>query len=92
MNNLITIYEDLKWEFDLFLHLYKRIKKEDLNKQDINDLVQNQQKRKDLDNRVQQYSKFIEEQQLQMKQLEQTIQRLQSKINNYDNVSSITLK
>ena len=77
MSWLVGIYNDLKGDFDLFLHLYKRIKKEGLNKQDMTDLIHNQQKLKDLDNRVQQYCKFIREQQLQKQQLEKEIEKLQ---------------
>lgn len=84
MSWLVAIYNDLNNDFDLFLHLYGRIKKEGLNKQDITDLVKDQQRLKDLDNRVQQYCKFINGQQSQMKQLEKTIQRLQSKMGSYD--------
>jgi transcriptional accessory protein Tex/SPT6 len=89
MSWLVHIYNDLKSDFDLFLHLYRRIKKEGLNKQDITDLIQNQQRLKGLDDRVQQYCKFIREQQLQKQQLEQIINRLQSRIDSYDGIHSI---
>ncbi|MGN6624014.1 MAG: hypothetical protein ACTHKK_07715 [Candidatus Nitrosocosmicus sp.] len=89
MSWLLYIYNDLKKDFDLFLHLYNRIKKEGLNKQDITDLVKNQQKLKDLDDRVQQYCNFIRGQELQKQQLEQTINRLQSRIDNIDSIFSL---
>jgi hypothetical protein len=89
MSWLISIHNDLKGDFDLFLHLYRRIKKEGLTKQDITDLIKNQQKLNEMYYRVQQYGKFIREQQLQKQQLEQIINRLQSKIDNYDGTNSI---
>jgi hypothetical protein len=33
IDNLVTIYRELKKDFSLLLHLYHRIKKEGLNKQ-----------------------------------------------------------
>ena len=80
MSWLVHIHNDLKKDFDRFLHLYRRIKKEGLTKQDITSLIQNQQRLKDLDNRVQQYCKFIREQQLQKQQLEKEIDKLNAKI------------
>lgn len=80
MSWLISIHNDLKGEFDLFLHLYRRIKKEGLNKQDITTLVHNQQKLKDLDNRVQKYCNFIRDQQLQKQLLEKEIDRLRTNL------------
>ncbi|MGN6346077.1 MAG: hypothetical protein ACTHME_00080 [Candidatus Nitrosocosmicus sp.] len=61
MSWLVNVYNDLKEDFNLYLHLYMRIKKEGLNKQNITDLIKDQQKLKDPDNRVQQYCKFIRE-------------------------------
>jgi hypothetical protein len=49
-----------------------------LNKQDINTLLKNQQDEEDV-----MHGEFIRGQQVQVQQLEQTIQRLQSKIDNY---------
>jgi transposase len=39
MNSLLEIYKDLKDNWPVFMHLYKRIKKEGLNKQAITDLL-----------------------------------------------------
>ena len=39
MGWLVKIYHDLKNDFPMFFYLYKRIKKEGLNKQDIKDLI-----------------------------------------------------
>jgi hypothetical protein len=64
----------------MFYYLHKRIKKERLIKQDIRDLVKNQQQLKELENRVELYADFIKEQQLQkQQQLEQEIDSLQDK-------------
>ena len=52
MDNLVTIYRELKERFSLLLHLYHRIKEEGLNKQDIIDLLQNHNKLVDLNEQV----------------------------------------
>ena len=80
MGWLVKIYNDLKNDFPIFFYLYKRIKKEGLNKHDITVLVKNQQDLKFMEHRVDLYSDFIRRQQLQKQQLEQEIDRLQSKI------------
>jgi len=80
MDWLVKIYNDLRRDFPLFIYLYKRIKKEGLSKQDIIDLVKNQQCLRELDHRTNLYSDFIKGQQLQKQQLEQEIEILQSKI------------
>ena len=63
MNNLVTIYRELKKDFPLLLHLYHRIKKEGLNKQDITDLLQNHNNLIDLDEQVKFHNNHIIEQQ-----------------------------
>jgi len=80
MGWLVKIYKDLKNDFPLFIHLYRRIKKEGLNKHDITVLVKNQQNLKFLEHRVDLYSDFIRGQQMQKQHLEQEIDRLQFKI------------
>jgi len=77
---LVKIYNDLKKDFLIFIYLYKRLRKEGLNKQDITVLVKNQQDLKFMERRVDLYSDFIRRQQLQKQNLEQEIDRLQSKI------------
>jgi|1186.fasta_scaffold1105707_1 peptidoglycan hydrolase CwlO-like protein len=76
----VKIYNDLKNDFPLFIYLYKRIKKEGLNKHDIKVLVKNQQDLKFMEHRVELYNNYIRGQQLQKQQLEQEINILQSKI------------
>src|SRR3954453_13763546 len=80
MDWLVKIYKDLKNDFPIFFYLYKRIKKERLNKKDITILLKSQQELKFMDHRVDLYNDFIRGQQLQKQQLEQVINRLQSKI------------
>jgi len=87
MDGLVKIYNDLGNDFPLFFHLYRRIKKEGLSKEDITELVENQQDLKFLENRVELYNNFIRRQQLQKQQLEQVIDGLKSRIGNYDGTS-----
>ena len=54
-NNFMTIYDELKDDFPTIIHLYRRIKKEELTKQDITDLLQNQQRLRDMEKRVELY-------------------------------------
>jgi transposase len=77
MERLIKIYNELKNDFPLFLHLFRRIKKEGLNKQDITELLQNHNKLIDLNAQVDFYNNHISEQELKIQQLAQTINRLQ---------------
>jgi hypothetical protein len=51
---LTIIYQELKDEddFPLFLHLFQRIKKEGLNKQDVTDILENQNNLKEMENRI----------------------------------------
>lgn len=70
-------------------YLYKRIKKDGLNKQDITELMKNQQCLKDLEHRVELYSDFIRGQQSQGQQLELVINGLKSKIYNYNGISPL---
>jgi hypothetical protein len=69
----------MKNDFPLFIYLYKRIKKEGLNKHDIKNLVKNQDL-KFMEYRVNLYNDFIKGQQLQKQPLEQEIDRLKNKI------------
>jgi Cdc6-like AAA superfamily ATPase len=56
MHQLVDIYHDLKDNWLLFIHLYSRIKKEGLDKQEITDLVENEQRLVDLEQRVRRYN------------------------------------
>ncbi len=59
MDNLVKIYQELKDDFPLFFHLYRRIKKEGLNKQDITDLLESQQDLAFLEKRVNLYTRSL---------------------------------
>ena len=48
----MAIYDELKDDFPTIIHLYRRIKKEKLTKQDITNLLQNQQRLEDMEKRV----------------------------------------
>ena|SRR6476659_2771132 len=76
MNNLVTIYRELKKDFPLFLHLYHRIKEERLNKQDITELLQNHNRLIDLNEQVVFYNNCIYELKVKKSILEQEINRL----------------
>ena len=89
MNWLVKIYNELKNDFPLFLHLYNRIKKERLNKQDIADLLQNKNKLIDLNEQVEFYNNHIKGQHMKIQQLAQTINRLQSRIDDNDTISPL---
>ena len=65
MSGLVKIYNDLKNDFSAFFCLYKRIKKEGLNKHDIIVMVKCQQPLKEVEHRVDLFSDFIRGQQLQ---------------------------
>ena len=87
MDGLVRIYHDLGKDFPLFFHLYRRIKKEELGKEDITELVENQQELGYLEKRVELYIEHIRGQQIQVKQLGQVIDGLKSRIGNYDGTS-----
>jgi hypothetical protein len=87
MDGLVKIYNELKNDFLLFFHLYRRIKKEGVSKEDITELVENQQYLKFLEKRVEPYNEHIRRQLSQNIQLENEIDRLKSRIGNYDGTS-----
>ena len=60
MRKLVTIYNEVKNDLPLFLKLYWRIKKENLNKQDIADLLGNQTRLAELSKRVDLYNNHLE--------------------------------
>ena len=89
MNALIKIYNELKNDFPLFLHLYNRIKKERSNKQDITNLLQNKNKLMDLNEQVKFYNNRIYELKLKKTNLEQEITYLRNIRDNYDGITPI---
>jgi DNA-binding CsgD family transcriptional regulator len=52
MKNLVDIYKEIGSDLSLFLYLYRQIKKEELNKQEIVDLIQNQRKFIDMEKTI----------------------------------------
>ena len=89
MNILVKVYAELKNDFPLFLHLFRRIKKERLNKQNITELLQNQNKLLDLNEQVSYYNNHLYLLKSKKYNLEQEIQRLQSRIDNYDGINPL---
>ena len=89
MHGLIDIYQDLKDDFPLFFHLYRRVKKEGLNKEGITKLLDNQNKLVQLDECVKLYNDRMQELQSEKQQLEKDINRLRTKRDNYDGISSL---
>ena len=89
MDWLVKVYKEFGQDFPLLMHLLKRIKKERLNKQDIADLLQNKNKLMDLNEQVEFYNNHIKGQYIKIQQLVQTINRLQSRIDNYDGINPI---
>ncbi len=43
MDGLVKIYNDLRDDFPLFFHIYRRINKQGFSKENITELVENQQ-------------------------------------------------
>ena len=52
MKNLVDIYKEIGPDLPLFLYLYRQIKKEQLNKHEIADLIQNQRKFIDMETTI----------------------------------------
>ena len=76
MKNLVDIYKEIGPDLSLFLYLYRQIKKEGLNKQEIADLIQNQRKFIDL-------KKSIELLYNHISYLEKEKEELRERIKNY---------
>jgi hypothetical protein len=84
MNILVSIYKDLKDTWPVFFHLYRRLKKEGLNKQDITKLLDNQNKLVDFDKCVNIYIERTQDLRLEKQLLEREIDALRKKRDNYD--------
>jgi hypothetical protein len=89
MNSLVGIYQDLKDDWPVFFHLYRRIKKEGLNKQDITKLLENQNKLVELDECVKLYNDRVQDLRSEKINLEKEINGLRTKRDNYDGISSL---
>jgi predicted RNase H-like nuclease (RuvC/YqgF family) len=71
------------------VHLYRRIKKEELNKQEITELLGIQNSLLDLRKQVELYNNHIWHLHSKKVQLEKEIDGLRTKIDNFDGVSSL---
>jgi hypothetical protein len=78
---LTNIYSELKNDFSLFLYLFRRIKKEGLNKQDITDLLENQNKLKEMVTRVTASNRLLAGLNSDKLKLEQEIMEKQNLLN-----------
>ncbi len=76
MRRLLSIYNGLKDDLPLFVHLYRRIQKERLTKQDITDIIEYQRQLKDLDKKVDFYNNHIEGLMTQIEHLENKYEEL----------------
>ena len=89
MDGLVSIYRDLKDDFSVFMHLYRRVKKEGLNKQDITKLLDNQNKLVEFDKCVDLYNDRIKELRLEKINFEKEINLLETQRDNYDGISPL---
>ncbi|MGN6622997.1 MAG: hypothetical protein ACTHKK_02525 [Candidatus Nitrosocosmicus sp.] len=91
MNILVDIYPEVlqKYNWNIFYHLYRKIKEEGLSKQDITDLIQNKNISKDLSYELEFYHKRISELKSRKLALEQEINSLQRRRDNYDGINPI---
>ena len=78
---LTNIYLELKNDFPLFVYLYRRIKEENLSKQDINALLENQNKLKEMEIQVTAANNLLANLKLHKLQLEQEIREKQHLLN-----------
>jgi chromosome segregation ATPase len=74
---------------NLFYHLYRKIKEVGLSKQDITELVQSKDMSKELREDIAFYHKCISELKSTKLALEQEINSLQRRIDNYDGITPI---
>jgi transposase len=76
MYELTTLYNDLGRDLPLFLHLYDRIKKDGLNKEEISYMKEVQRNVADLERAVMWLNKYVPELERDKAELEQEIFRL----------------
>ncbi|HEY6534458.1 MAG TPA: hypothetical protein VIY08_01405 [Candidatus Nitrosocosmicus sp.] len=89
MTGLVSIYNDLGNDINLFFHLYCRIKKEGLEMDDVKELLRAQQELKVLLIRVELYNDHIKWQKEQLKQLDQVLFEMGIQPENYDSMYSL---
>ncbi len=81
MRRLLSIYNELKDDLPLFIHLHRRIKKEKLTKQDVADIIEYQSQLIDLDKKVDFYNNHIKGLMIQIEYLENEYDELNKKVN-----------
>jgi len=90
MESLVDMYNELKGDdFVLLVHLYRRIKKEGLSKQDITELLETQHHLLDRGKKVDLYNNHIWGLHAKKLQLEKEIDGLRTKMDNFDGVSPL---
>jgi hypothetical protein len=76
MRSLVNIYNELKGDLPLFLHLFRRIKKERLSKQDITELLKSQHRLSDLGKKMDLYNNHIWDLHSQKLNLEKEMEKI----------------
>ena len=91
MDILVEIYPEIlqKYNWNIFYHLYRKIKEEGLTKEDITELVQNKNMLKDQRYEIRVYHNRISELKSRKSALEQEINNLRQRRDNYDGINPI---
>jgi prefoldin subunit 5 len=91
MDILVEIYPEIlqNYNWNLFYHLFRKIKEEGMDKEDITELLQNKNISKDLSEDVKFYHKCISDLKSRKLALEQEINSLQRRRDNYDGINPI---
>jgi hypothetical protein len=91
MNILVEIYPEVlqKYNWNIFYHLYRKIKEEGLNKQEITEILQYNNKLKDLCYELEFYHNRISELKYRKLKLEQEDNSLRQRRNNYGSIDAI---
>jgi septal ring factor EnvC (AmiA/AmiB activator) len=89
MKVLVDIYPEILQDYNwkIFFHLFTRIKEEGRDKQDITELLQNRNKLKDLSEELEFYHNRISELRSRKSILEQEINSLRRRRDNYDGIN-----
>ena len=89
MNWLVKIYNELKSDFPLFLHLFRWVQKEGFNKNAISELLKKQYSIECLDRIVAFYHYRISELKSRKSNLEQDVNNLKRRSDNYGGINPI---
>ena len=85
MKNLVDIYNEIGPDLPLFLHLYRQIKKEVLNKQEIVELIRNQRKFIDMEKAINLLNNHIN---YLRREKEERILDLEKEVEHYKNLAT----